>query len=183
MNKGFTRLQWDPEKCRKELEAFRKLLGGTGTLKEKAEILPFFKANVHLSAFIGSCDSDITLFDLFAHEYALFGDFLCDLVVGDSTTKRYVFVEFEDAAPNSIFVPKKATPEWAPRLEHGYSQIVDWFWKLHDMEKTDEYADRFGTGARYFGLLIVGRTENLGPRELRRLEWREEMARVNSKYI
>jgi hypothetical protein len=182
MNKGFTRLSWNPDQCRQQLGLFRQLLGGPGVLKERSEILPFFRANVHLSAFIGSYDQDITLFDLFAHEYSLW-DFMCDLVVGDSTTKRYVFIEFEDAAPSSLFVSKKATPEWAPRFEHGFSQVLDWFWKLHDMEKTDDFLDRFGTGAGYFGLLLVGRTENLAARELRRLEWRGEMARVNSKYI
>jgi hypothetical protein len=181
--KQFHRLDWNPEQCRKELLAFRQLLGARRALKEKTDILPFFKAHAHLSAFLGSYDSDSTVFDLYAHEYPLFGDFTCDLVVGDSATRRYGFVEFEDAAPNSTFISKKATPEWAPRFEHGYSQILDWFWKLHDMEKTDDYADRFGKGMRYFGLLIVGRTQKLEPREIRRLEWREDMARINSKQI
>ncbi len=37
-----------------------------------------------------------------------------DLVVGDSVSKAYGFIEFEDAAPNCIFIqrPGKATPEW-----------------------------------------------------------------------
>jgi hypothetical protein len=181
--KGFNKFRWDPDQCRQELTALRQLLGSAATLKERSEILPFLQQHVHLSSFIGSYDSDVTLFDLYAHEYPLFGDFTCDLVVGDSQARRYVFVEFEDAAPQSLFVPKKATPEWAPRFEHGYSQILDWFWKLHDMEKTHDYADRFGAAMRYSGLLIVGRAQHLEPRELRRLEWREDLVRINSRPI
>ena len=55
------------------------------------------------------------------------GNFLSDLVVGDSVTQSYCFVEFEEAAPTSLFVSKPdiSTPEWSPRFERGFSQIVD----------------------------------------------------------
>jgi hypothetical protein len=54
-------------------------------------------------------------------------------------------VEFEDAASKSIFVSKsgKNTPEWSSRFEKGFTQILDWFWKLDDLEKTDAFEDRF----------------------------------------
>ena len=28
---------------------------------------------------------------------------------------------------------RKATPDWSPRFEHGFSQLVDWFFKLHEI--------------------------------------------------
>ena len=73
--------------------------------------------------------------DLLAYEYPLFGDFRCDLAVADSVTRACTFVEFEDAGPRSLFVQHgdKATREWSPRFDHGYSQVVNWFYKLQDM--------------------------------------------------
>ncbi|MEQ8960543.1 MAG: DUF4263 domain-containing protein [Coleofasciculus sp. C2-GNP5-27] len=57
---------------------------------------------------------------------------------GDSVKKAYCFVEFENADSNSIFVdkPGKSSPEWSSRFEKCFSQIIDWFWKLDDLEKT-----------------------------------------------
>ena len=39
-------------------------------------------------------------FDLLAWEYDLFGDFSCDLVVGDSVRKAFNFIEFEGDRPD-----------------------------------------------------------------------------------
>jgi hypothetical protein len=184
--KQFDSLQFDSARCREELAEFQNLLAAHPDLKESQDILPFFRARRHLSVFIGSRDPDISRFDRIAYEYDLFGDFTCDLVVGDSVTRTYGFIEFEDAAPGSLFVQRgvKATPEWAPRFEHGYSQIIDWFCKLDDMEKTDEFVDRFGgPTVKYFGLLVIGRNQSIGPREMRRLAWRQDRTVVNSQHI
>ena len=121
-----------------------------------------------------------------AFEYDIFGDFSADLVIGDSLKKAYCFVEFEDAASASLFVSKqgKSTPEWSPRFEKGFSQIVDWFWKLDDLEKTDAFEDRFAArNIDYMGLLIIGRNEDLKFREKKRLEWRQKNLILNSKHI
>jgi hypothetical protein len=185
--KEFVRLQWDPEQCRNELEEFRRLLADNRVLREREDLLPFFRERQHLAAFIGVYDPwGITHFDLLAYEYPLFGDFTCDLVVGDSTTKHYGFIELEMGAADNIFVRKreKATPEWAPRFERGYSQVVDWFWKLHEEESQHGYSDRFGNApVQYFGLLIIGRDEAFSAREIRRLAWRASRKVVNSKHI
>jgi len=185
--KEFVRLQWDPEQCRNKLEEFRRLLADNQILREREDLLPFFRERRHLSAFIGIYDPwGITHFDLLAYEYSLFGDFTCDLVVGDSTTKHYGFIELEIGAPDNIFVRKreKTTPEWAPRFERGYSQVMDWFWKLHEEESQHGYSDRFGEcPVEYFGLLIVGRDEAFSRRELRRLAWRASRTVINSKHI
>jgi hypothetical protein len=43
---------------------------------------------------------------------------------------------------------------------------------------------RFGARqVNYFGLLVVGRSEPLARREIRRLEWRQERTVVNSRHV
>src|SRR5262249_1303035 len=136
--------------------------------------------------FVGSYHPDIVHFDLVAHEYNLFGDFACDLAVGDSKTKVYGFIEFEDAAKKSLFVskPGKSSLEDSPRFEHGFSQVVDWFYKLDDFAKTDEFEDRFGRrSVEYFGLLVLGKDETISPKEQKRLKWRENKVIINNNKV
>ena len=184
--KKLLELEFEPRICRSQLAEFRQLLQSKQSLSERDDILPFFRERRHLSAFVGSYHPQINRFDRVAFEYDIFGDFTADLVVGDSLKKSYCFVEFEDATPNSIFVAKagKSSPEWSLRLEKGFSQIVDWFWKLDDLEKTDDFENRFnGRAIDYMGLLIIGRNEYLEPRERKRLAWRQQKIIVNSKHI
>ena len=184
--KNFSALEFDQSLCRSEIGELQQLLQRRRGLSERDDIIPFFRKRQHLSAFVASYHPDIIRRDRIAFEYDIFGDFASDLVVGDSINRAYCFVEFEDAATNSIFVAKagKNTPEWSPRFERGLSQIVDWFWKLDDLERTDDFENRFnGRTIDYIGLLIIGRNENLELRERRRLEWRQQKMIVNSKHI
>ncbi len=174
------------EECIKELSEFESLLSSKLVIKERDEILPFFKTHSHLAAFLGTYIPDIANPDRVANEYDIFGDFTCDLAVGDSKSQTYLLIEFEDARTESLFVKvaSKSTPEWAPRLDHGFSQVIDWFWKLSDMEKSDDYENRFG--ARHVaihGLVVVGREQYLQPREKARLKWRQNYIIVNSKRV
>lgn len=172
--------------CIQELRAFEELLAVKPELKEREDILPFFKHHLNLAAFLGTYIPDIANPDRIATEYDLFGDFTCDLAVGDSTSQTFLLVEFEDAKPDSLFTKhaNKATPEWSPRLEHGFSQILDWFWKVSDMEKSDDYENRFGARrAAIHGLLVVGRDQALQSREKARLKWRQDHTIINSKRI
>jgi len=69
-------------------------------------------------------------------------------------------------------------------VEHSFSQVIDWFWKLSDMEKTEAYEHRFGTRvASVHGLAIVGRDQYMEPRERARLKWRREHTVVASKKV
>lgn len=184
--KDFIKFNFDPNQCKKELDDFKTLLDSRRQLDEKKDILPFFRKRKHLSAFIGSYISDILSFDLLAFEYSLFGDFASDLVVGDSVTNCYCFIEFENAGPSSIFRQKgeKATLEWSSRFEHGFSQIVDWFWKLSDMEGTVDFKSKFGRDyIKYYGMLILGRKEYLAYKEQMRLQWRIDKVLVDSHKV
>jgi hypothetical protein len=184
MTKEFKKIQFDPAQCRKEAEELRDFLASNLELQERKQVLPFFKERLHLSAFLGSYHLENVRYDLVAHELPLFGDFTVDLVVGDSKNSAFAFIEFEDASPESIFVKRKATPDWSPRFEHGFSQLVDWFFKLHEQGQTVEFEDKFGSRTiRHLGILVIGRTEHLGKREEQRLRWRQEYVLLNSRQI
>jgi Domain of unknown function (DUF4263) len=179
----------DLARCRGELAAFKILLDRhkSGTLREKEHVLPFFRESRNLAALIGYLRSDCFLIDRIAYEFDIFGDHAADLVVGDSNRQAYGFVEFEDAVPDSIFrkEAKKSTLVWASRYERGYSQIIDWFWKLDDLVKTNTMRHRFegAESIHYYGLLVIGRSGHLQPLEQARFSWRRNRVVVDSKHI
>ncbi len=184
--KEFEPVDFDPDVCRSELKKLKNLLDENRDLNEREDILPFFRKRKNLSAFLGSYVPDIINSDMIAYEYSFYGDFTSDLAIGDSETKTFCFVEFEDATATSIFrkQAKKVTPEWSPHFEHGFSQIVDWFWKLDDMSRSTDFKNRFGADyIKYCGLLILGRSTGLGYREHQRLKWRTDKVLVDSKHI
>jgi hypothetical protein len=176
---------FDPAACRSELEELRLLLGGSASLSER-QLRTFFRPRAHLRAFVGSYHAGIVRFDRLAWEYPLFGEFRCDFAVGDSARHAYTFVEFEDARPNSLFVRHGArlAREWGPRFEHGYSQVIDWFFKLHAQANTPDMEARFGIRViEYTGVLIVGRDQHTDVGERLRLAWRRERVIVDSKRV
>ena len=183
--KSFDEIRFDAAECRRQVDDLGRWLLASGSLGERRQILPFFRARPQLSAWLGSFHPDILKADRFAFEYDLFGDFACDLVVGNSRTNAYSFIEFEDAKPGGIFIkkPKKASPEWSPRFDHGFSQIIDWFWKVDDMERTTEFEARFGGPIEYNAVLVIGRGLSFGTREDRRLKWRQRSVIVDNKHL
>jgi len=171
--KTFLKHSLDLTLCQTQLAELKQLLQANQVLSEQNDILPFFRARQQIAALMGSLHPRLNRSDLIAFEYDLFGDFSCDLVIGDSVRQSYCFVEFENAVANSVFVSnaKKVTPEWSGRFEHGFSQIVDWFWKLNDLERTEDFENRFRSRSiDYVGLLVIGRKEHLDLREQKRLQ-------------
>jgi hypothetical protein len=175
---------FDVRKCIAELDEFEKLLK-QAELRESQDILPFFKKNLDLSAFIASYVAEIVRFDRIKHEFTFFGDFRADLVVGDSTNATYCLIEFEDATRNSIFVKKeRSTSDWSSRFEHGFSQIVDWFWKLDDFRNTAQFRAIFESDSiNFYGMLIIGRESFLSPIDKNRLRWRLNKVLIDSQKI
>lgn len=146
-------------------------------------ILPFFKSRYDLSMLISAYFPNIRCADLIAHEYPIYGDFRADLIIGDSSTHNYLLVEFEDGRSDSIFKKKKnkSTPDWAPRFETAFSQIVDWLWKLEDMRSTRDFEYAFGDRqAKFQGLIVIGKDMSLDAQELSRLRWRIDKVMVDS---
>jgi len=164
-----TQLVFNHEQCLREAQEFKEFLGDHTRLKEREEVLPFFKARRHLSAFLGAYNGLVIDYDRFAHEFDIFGPFICDLVAGCWASRAFVFVEFENAAPDSIFVQRRRkTLEWSPRFEHGFSQILDWFYMMDIARHTPHFEQEFGTRDPYVsGLLVIGRRQDIGTLDLK----------------
>lgn len=172
--------------CRVEWNEFDALLKTKSILSERQDVLPFFKKRHDLSMLIGSYISNIKKPDVFAYEFQIYGDFVADLIVGDSSTYNYLLIEFENGRPDSIFMQKKnkATPDWSRRFETAFSQLVDWLWKLEDMRSTSDFQNTFGSRrARFQGLIVIGKDMNLNSQELDRLKWRNDRVIVDSTAI
>lgn len=184
--KKFQTLEFDRITYERELNEFNQLLSNNQTLSERTIILPFFRERLLLSSKIASLLPEFVKIDKIAYEYDLFGDFTSDLVIGDAQNNTYCFVEFEGAMPNSIFTIKKTKyqPEFSSQFEHGYSQIVDWFYELNNIG-TLKLKERFGNDVIDFhGVLIIGRNHFLDkPNLINRLDWRSKNVIVNSKRI
>lgn len=186
MTKTLEVVVFDPVQCRTELAELKELLDAKESLKERSDIQPFFKKRRQLSAFIGTYAPEIGPDPLIAFEFPFLGDFSADLVLGNRDTNAFCIVEFEDGTPDSIFkkAGKKATTEWSPRFEHGFSQLVDWCYTLDDFKKTDRFAKDFGHGyVRFFALLILGRNAGVSEDDRKRLRWRTEKVRVDSRTV
>ena len=176
----------DPKLGRAQLKEFSKLLASKSILKERKDILPFFKARSDLSLLIANYIPRTSQADRLSHEYQICGDFVADLVVGDSSTNHYLLVEFEDGRADSVFKRKgsKATPDWAPRFEGAYSQLVDWLWKLEDMRSTADFTNTFGSRrATFHGLIVIGKDMALSKQEADRLRWRLDRTLIDSNAV
>jgi len=171
---GFEAIPFDPVQARRELDEFADLLARQATLSERRDVLPFFRARPQLSLFLGSYAVNLDGYDRLAYEYGLFGHFAADVVVGDWVRRAYCFIEFEDAQEDSVFTTtRRHTREWGARFEHGFGQIVDWFWLLEAQRDTETFERKFG--ARRIdatALLITGRSAFIQPDDWPRLRWR-----------
>jgi hypothetical protein len=176
---------FDQAVCRQQVQELKTLLDSSADIGEAA-FHDFFESRTHLRALIGRWNPALLSLDRLAWQYPIFGDFRCDFAIGDWNRKAYTFVEFEDARPNSLFVKQgeKATRAWSPRFDSGYSQIIDWFYKLQVMTDTPDMEAKFGKRAiRYVGVLIAGRDQHFQAGERLRHEWRHAHVIVNSKQI
>ena len=184
--KQFNPFVFDKTAYERELTQYRTFLQTKRNLSENKDILPFFKQNQQVSSQMGrSFMSDLFPIDNIAFEYDLFGDFVCDLVLGNQKTQSYCFVEFEDASENSIFTTKKGKYQsvYAPRFEQGHSQAVDWFYKIRHASPYD-LQERFGSDRiNYYGMLVIGRSHFLTERKINRYKWRKRHVLVDSKFI
>jgi hypothetical protein len=185
--KAFDAIGFDYVTCLAQVGEFEHLLTTKSALKERQDILPFFRKRTQLSALCSVVSSVVNgRTDRIAWEYDLFGDYACDLVVGDWDHKCYCFIEFEDATPSSLFhqVGKKASRDWSSRFEHGCSQTIDWIHKLSHMAESLDYEARFGKRSVDFDtVVIIGRRTGMDVGELGRFEWRRDHVLVCSKRV
>jgi hypothetical protein len=181
--KEFADIKFDRAQCRFELDQFQSLLDGKEGLAERGDLQMFFKQNRQLTAFIGSNFAGIGPATQLAYEFSIFGDHSADLVIGNAEQQCFCAIELEDALPNSVFKKRKSktTREWGRRFEHGFSQLVDWFFAFDDHKNTAAFANRFGHGhVEFSGLLVIGRSGGMSDYERKRLRWRSDRVSVNT---
>jgi hypothetical protein len=184
--KKFEEITFNYDLCQTQFSQFRTLLETKEELGEAADILPFFRDRGQLAVLLGMFNPRIGWADRIAYEFDVFGDFACDLAVGEWSNGSYCFIEFEDAQKDSIFKKRgeKATREWAPRFDRGFSQIIDWCHKLHDRTNSADFVSRFGQHSINFeAVLVIGRDQHIDAGERLRLDWRSNFVMVNSKKV
>jgi len=144
-----------------ELKSFKSWLAGVKFVGETI-IVNEIKARPQMACLLAST-LGLQAPDMIKFELALKGMFRTDLVLGNDGTRRFGLIEFEDARENSIF--KKGTAQyryWSPRIEHGFSQILDWAWVRADHPSDSVLVSGFGgqiTASAY--AVICGRDASL----------------------
>jgi hypothetical protein len=161
---------------RREIEAFGALLQADTPLRETTHILPFVRRSRHLAAAFGFANRALAAPNLLALERPLFGSFRCDVAIGNAAARQFTLVELEDARENSLFETVKGRdyPRWSGRFERGFSQLVDWAWRIdHERQPSATLEAAFGTAdPRIHYLLVIGRDRWIGAAGRARLDWR-----------
>jgi hypothetical protein len=173
--KGFEPIALNRIQLQAELDDFEVFLTCTKSLKERKHIAPFFKQKKHPVAALGLTNSGIAMPDRVSTELSLFGDFTCDAASGDSVSKAFLLIEFEDATERSVLGsagPGKVKP-WSPRFEHGFSQLVDWAWRLSESHESQAFRRIFEMNDPSIHLLLIaGRDADLNDDDQARIRWR-----------
>ncbi len=168
--------------------AFEKLLSNQEELEEKKDIQPFFNNHPALiPAMAELVGMSITNIDELEFEFQLWHDFICDIGFGSSKKNTYCLIELEDAKKNSLFrnTPKNH-PKFSDKFEKGFSQIIDWFWKIDSLKNNATTIEHlFNThNPKIKSILIIGRSHFLkSTSEIARLKWRIEKTIIDSKQI
>jgi len=184
MIKQFEPIAFSFSDFEKGVAAFRALLGRSNELSEANDISPFFKSHPQLASLIASIVLPHNI-DRICSEFDLFGNFRCDWAVGSIADQSYALIEFEDARRDSIFATvQKYNNQWSTRFEHGFSQIVDWFWVLDHYRDNLDFRRRFGVGhIRFHGILVIGRNKFLTHEQRQRLVWRLDRVSINTHKV
>jgi len=158
---SFESIKFDLKLADAELTSFKSWLAKETFVGEKA-IVAEIKARRHMACLLAST-LGLPAPDMIKFELTLKGMFRTDLVLGNDGQRKFGLIEFEDAEENSIF--KKGTTQyryWAPRLEHGFGQILDWAWVRSDHPNDSVLLSGFGgaiTASAY--AVICGRDTSL----------------------
>lgn len=181
-------VSFDSKGFQEAVKAFENLLNSKLELGEKKDIQPFFRDNpLLIPAMAGLAEMSRMDIDELEFEFDLWQGLICDIGFGDSKTNTYCLIELEDATKESIFKNSpKNYPKYSNRLECGFSQIVDWLYKIDMMKNTSsEIKRRFASdNPKISAILIIGRSEFLDDDSKRkRFEWRFKKTIVNSEKI
>ncbi|MCJ2006071.1 Shedu anti-phage system protein SduA domain-containing protein [Methylobacterium sp. J-092] len=141
----FASIKFDLKTAETELSTFKDWLAGVTFVGETA-IVQEIKARPHMACLLASL-LGMQAPDLIKFELSLKGMFRTDLVLGNDGLRTFGLIEFEDAMDNSIF--KGGTAQyrsWSTRIEHGFSQVIDWAWVRSDHPNDSVLRPRFIMG-------------------------------------
>jgi hypothetical protein len=184
--KDLQTVAFDPTQCRKELDRLQALLASRAELSESDDVQPLFKSCHQLAAFIGTTIPGIGPATRLAFEFDVFGHYTADLVIGDFEKKTVCAIEFEDAREHSVFhkVASRSQKEWGRRLEHGFGQLIDWFYSFDDHKNSTDFAKHFGhEHIEFYGMLLIGRSAHLTDYDRTRLRWRSDRVTINTHKV
>ena len=158
---AFKSIKFDLKLADGELTSFKAWLAGVRFVGETT-IVKEIKSREHMACLLAST-LGLQAPDMIKFELALKGMFRTDLVLGNNGTRRFGLIEFEDADANSIFKPGTSQYRyWSDRIEHGFSQIIDWAWVRADHPNDSVLVAGFGgsiTASAY--AVICGRDASL----------------------
>lgn len=180
--------------CERNLDELNVLLSKNTDLDELGPngLQEFFWSRPDLLILIGDC------FGIavgkgkvrFQKELSIYQEFRTDFAVASLDNKKILFIEFEDAKENSVFEIKTdgktaVSYQWGTRFEHGFSQVVDWYYRLEDMIRTNKMTEHFGVSELDFkGILVVGRSTHINKTgNKNRFEWRKKKTVIDSKEL
>jgi hypothetical protein len=184
--------KFDINKCDQQIQELQHFLTANLAISESGEngLQRFFSDRPNLILLLGYWHFGLEP-AFYKPEVSLFSnEFRADFVVADRQKKKFVFIEFEDATENSIFKLKSKSSdsantsyEWSSRYEHGVSQVIDWYYRMDDYERTYKFEEYFGhREISYTGLLVIGRDKFIQQSGLmQRFRWRSSKTIINSK--
>lgn len=179
---SFESIRFDLKRADLELASFKAWLATVAFVGEAA-IVAEIKRRRHMVCLLAST-LGLPAPDMIKFELALKGMFRTDLVLGNDGQRRFGLIEFEDAEATSIF--KKGTVQyrsWSPRIEHGFSQILDWAWVRSDHPSDSVLLAGFGgpiTTSAY--AVICGRDASLADDvERKRFKHRRDHLKVEGQ--
>jgi hypothetical protein len=172
-------ISFDLRTAASDLKSFKAWFAAAGFIGEQA-IVAQIKSRPQMACLLATT-LGLSAPNLIKFEMQVKGMFRTDLVLGNDGLRQFGLIEFEDAMSNSIF--KTGTKQyryWSPRIEHGFSQIIDWAWVRSDHPNDTVLKAAFGgpvTVSAY--AVICGRKASLnGDTEEKRFAHRRAALKV-----
>ncbi len=184
--------KFDISECERQIQDLESYLDDNLEIEETGEngLQKFFSDRPNLILLLGYWHFGLEP-AFYKPEANLFNnEFRADFMISDQQKRKFVFVEFEDAKADSVFKLKSqktdsanTSYEWSSRYEHGLSQVIDWYYRMDDYERTNKFEEYFGhRQVSYTGLLVIGRDKFIRQSGLmQRFRWRSSKTVIDSK--
>ena len=179
-------------RCKVQLDELEAFLAANVELKETKAggLQEFFDARLDLLLLLGDVFGPGFWPIKHKKEFSIFNEFRADYAIADVSMSKFLFIEFENAKADSIFSIKSKSGstisyEWSSRFEHGFSQVLDWHFRIDDYRRSSKIKEHFGQqDIEYEGLLVIGRDAAVAKQGSEdRLKWRIENTTIKSRRI